>query len=85
MTVTRGFYKHYRGDVYFVEGVGVTHDDDHRIVVYHSTESAKELSGIRLRFEDDFEMLVDPMTGEAPDQTRIASAKPRFERIESKR
>jgi hypothetical protein len=68
MAVRRGFYQHYKGDYYFVESVGVMHDDTRRIVVYQSTQSAAD--GVtRLRYEDEFEQWVQcvggPEMGEA--------------------
>jgi hypothetical protein len=84
--VMRGFYKHYKGDPYFVLGVGVLHDESRRIVVYHSIESAIEEGGIRLRYEDDFAAWINRRTHlpvyRDRDQEYDMGNIPRFERIE---
>lgn len=59
---TRGFYRHYKGGVYFVLGVGLLHDSEQDIVVYESTQSAVD-GVIRLRYRNEWEQLVDPKTG----------------------
>lgn len=57
--VTRGFYKHYRGEIYFVVGVGTLDEHGHgninapRQVVYESTGSVVD-GLLRLRSEDAF-------------------------------
>lgn len=70
--IERGFYRHYKGPVYFVESVGVLHDENFRIVIYQSTESCRDGS-TRLRRESDFEAWVDPKTGEPPRHVVIYS------------
>lgn len=78
--VSRGFYKHYRGVVYFVLGVGVLHDENRRIVIYESPQSA--LDGMpRLRFEDEWEEFVDPLTGEKANESTVVFVR-RFERLD---
>lgn len=80
--VSRGFYRHYKGGVYFVEGVGTLHDDGRRVVVYQSTQSAVD-GNPRLRFEDEFEEFVDPATGERMKVAWRAGSSyvPRFHRL----
>lgn len=62
--VSRGFYRHYKGDVYFIFGVGTLdehgHGDPHapRQVVYESTKSVED-GLLRLRSENDFVALVE--------------------------
>lgn len=63
--MTRGFYRHYKGPLYWVESVGVLHDTTRRVVVYHSSQSALEPVGVRLRYEDQFEQFVYSSDGEA--------------------
>ncbi len=76
--VSRGFYKHSRGDVYFVLGVGTLDMDGHgdynapRQVVYESTRSVKD-GLLRLRSEEEF---VRPIAW--PDGV----VRPRFVRME---
>jgi hypothetical protein len=81
VTVKRGFYRHYKGPVYFVEGVGTLHDDTRRVVVYQSTQSAED-GEPRLRFEDDFEAWVDRETGGPCSPAALRRVR-RFARIES--
>jgi hypothetical protein len=76
--VSRGFYKHYKGDVYFVIGVAILDEHGHgdheapRQVVYESTRSVGN-GLINLRSEASFEEEI-----EWPDGKR----RPRFVRIE---
>ncbi len=76
--VSRGFYQHYKGPVYFVVGVGTLDEDGHgnvkapRQVVYESTLSTKD-GLLRLRSEAAF---VEPI--EWPDGV----IRPRFVRVE---
>jgi hypothetical protein len=57
--VSRGFYRHYKGDVYFVLGVGTLDEHGHgdtktlRQVVYESTRSIDD-GLLRLRSEAEF-------------------------------
>lgn len=91
MTITRGFYRHYRGHVYYVLGVGVNqHDDSYRQVVYTSVkteEAGTTCPGsydFLLRSEDAFTQWVDPDNGEAVFEHGDMRAKGyvrRFERI----
>lgn len=74
----RGFYKHYKGDVYFVTGTGILDENGHgdpnapRQVIYESTRSVKtEL--LNLRKEEEW---VRPV--EWPDGV----IRPRFIRVE---
>ncbi len=78
--VSRGQYRHYKGDTYFVVGVGTLDADGHgnatapRQVVYESTRSVVD-GLLRLRSESDFLELVEwPETPGLP--------RPRFERID---
>lgn len=75
MTVTRGFYRHYKGDVYFVTSIGQSHSNADagtpraraRWVLYESTQSCAPGDGVtRMRPEDEFEEFVklDAETGE---------------------
>ncbi len=73
--VTRGFYKHYKGDVYFVEGIGTSHDNGDagtlsesvRWVLYQSTMSCRAEDGItRMRTECEFEQWVLPASPDLP-------------------
>ena len=64
--VTRGLYRHYKGDVYFVMGVGILDADGHgnarapRQVIYESTRSV-ETGLLNIRSEVDFvELMVWP-------------------------
>jgi hypothetical protein len=76
--VRRGLYRHYKGDTYFVVGVGILDADGHgdprapRQVVYESTRSV-ESGLLNIRSEADFVELV-----EWPDGTM----QPRFVRVE---
>lgn len=76
--VTRGFWRHMKGDLYFVIGVGILDEDGHgnpdapRQVIYESTRSSK--SGlINLRSEAAF---TEPVVW--PDGV----TRPRFVRVE---
>jgi hypothetical protein len=85
MSVRRGLYRHYKGAVYWVEGVGVLHDETRRIVVYQSVQSAED-GEPRLRYEDEFEEDVCTATGSptctCPLNAHGSEMVPRFERIE---
>lgn len=75
--ITRGFYRHWKGDVYFVEGVGQSHSnaDENtpraqvRWVLYQSALSCEPGDGItRMRPESEFEEWVIPaLDGAVPD------------------
>jgi len=59
--VSKGFYRHYKGHLYFVHGVGCDkHDEDHRMVVYTSVKTIEGDEGFDflLRDEQDFEARV---------------------------
>lgn len=67
--ITRGFYRHYKGDVYFVEGIGQSHANEDvdtlrasvRWVLYQSTRSCQPEDGVtRMRTEREFEEWVHP-------------------------
>lgn len=67
--ITRGLYRHYKGDVYFVESVGQSHSNADegtpraavRWVLYQSTQSCATGDGItRMRPESEFEQWVIP-------------------------
>jgi len=79
MSVSRGFYRHYKGQVYWVHGVGTLHDETRRVVIYESTRSAVD-GAPRLRYEDDFEAKIDPRTGAVPLEWGVPVAA-RFERL----
>jgi len=76
--ISRGFYRHYKGDVYFVEGIGQSHSnldagkpgEARRWALYQSTQSCAPGDGItRMRPEVEFEQWVvvtpGPLYGEA--------------------
>lgn len=58
--VSRGFYKHYKGPIYFVTSVGTLDEHGHgnadapRIVTYESTQSCNVDGLARHRWEKDF-------------------------------
>lgn len=70
MTVTRGFYRHYRdGDVYFVESVGaLQHESGRRIVSYTSVRAIRDDETL-MRDEAEFEEWVKPGDPEAPPKS----------------
>jgi len=75
--VSRGFFRHHKGPIYFVEGVGVLDEDGHgdvnapRQVIYESTQSiGPQIKN--LRSETAF---VEPVTW--PDGV----VRPRFVRL----
>lgn len=79
--VTKGFYRHYKGGIYFVTGVGVLHDTERRIVSYESTQSVVDGSP-RFRYEDEFEEWVYPENGRTA-YNHAPGAIPRFRRTDS--
>lgn len=82
--VSRGFYRHYRGHVYMVFGVGCAkHEGERRFVVYTSVKTEEISKGFDflLRDESDFEEFVDPATGFAWHGQSATPAVPRFARI----
>lgn len=92
MTVSRGFYRHYKSHVYFVHGVAcLKHEDDRRVVIYTSvlTEEGSEGFDFLARDEDEFEQWVcpgsrykDPMAPPLDREFwRKQGYEPRFERI----
>lgn len=76
--VSRGFYRHSKGEIYFVIGVGVLDEDGHgnpeapRQVIYESKQSSKSRL-INLRSEAAF---TEPVVW--PDGV----TRPRFVRVE---
>ncbi|HXH95256.1 MAG TPA: DUF1653 domain-containing protein [Thermoanaerobaculia bacterium] len=67
MTVSRGWYRHYKGHAYVVLGVAcLKHEGDRRVVIYTSvkTEEGSEGFDFLARDEKDFEVWVDPENGQ---------------------
>lgn len=85
----RGFYRHYKGDVYFVEGVGQIDHQGPRIVAYQSKRGV-ETNEMQFRWENEFDGWVHPATKEETRDHPYFSEKAaiangwvrRFERIE---
>lgn len=79
MAVTRGFYRHYKGHVYFVHGVACDPHDNHRRLVIYTSVKTEEVGtegqpkyDFLARDEKVFEEWVDAWngqvyTGEIPD------------------
>lgn len=85
--VEKGFYVHYKGGIYFVQGIaanGDTHDWNDQLVIYETVDCAGEPDTVtgtglmRFRTVDDFTKMIDPVTG--ADSTS-ATAISRFQRI----
>lgn len=80
MSVSRGFYRHYKGPIYYVFGVAcLKHERDRRVVIYTSvkTEEDTGLFDFLARDERDFESLVT--LAYAPDTAQVQV--PRFQRV----
>lgn len=78
-----GIYRHYKGPLYLVIGLG--HDANYEFratVIYIGLELDNAKTGPRMavRTYEDFYALVDPNTGKAANAV-TESAKPRFEYI----
>lgn len=61
MTVSKGFYRHYKGHVYYVYGIAcLKHENDRRIVCYTSvkTEEGNEDFDFLARDEAEFEQWI---------------------------
>ncbi len=86
--ITRGLYRHYKGDVYFVESVGQSHSNADegtpraavRWVLYQSTQSCATGDGItRMRPESEFEQWVIPaLDGESAPADFVPTADERY-------
>lgn len=83
MTVSKGFYRHYKGHVYYVHGVAcLKHEGNRRIVIYTSVKTEQEkVFDFLARDEADFEDLVEPDTGEAWGGQGTSLAVRRFARV----
>jgi len=83
--VRRGFYRHYKGGIYWVHGLCESHATDGApsvlSVSYESTQSAED--GItRTRPVAEFEEIIDYRTGNPPTEDTPHSCRmPRFERV----
>lgn len=61
MTVSKGFYRHYKGHVYYAHGVAcLKHESNRRVAIYTSvkTEEGNEGFDFLARDESEFEELV---------------------------
>jgi hypothetical protein len=89
--IRKGFYVHYKGGIYFVQGLAVNHDGKPFAVIYESTQGCgDELHRARdgviqvvdnrpdasYRSVQEFTERVDPVTGE-PWEGGV----PRFQRV----
>ena len=75
--ITRGFYRHWKGGVYFVHGIADLEIDGtvgRAIVVYESIQGVNDDGRMRARSRTDFDALVQDGDGRTV---------PRFTRIES--
>jgi hypothetical protein len=88
--IRRGFYRHYKGDIYFVEGVGQIDNEGPRLVAYQSVRGV-EADAMQFRWESEFEEWVDPSDNgsvaaawvdEISDKAIAAGVVRRFTRIE---
>lgn len=85
MTVSKGFYRHYKGHIYYVHGVAcLKHEQNRRVVIYTSVKTEQEkIFDFLARDEIDFEEMVEPDTGKAWGGSRVSAvlAVRRFARI----
>lgn len=70
MHVTKGYYVHYKGGIYFVHGIatnGDTHDEKDALVIYeavaHTSAESDGTPKMRFRRVDDFTRMIDWATG----------------------
>jgi hypothetical protein len=64
MSVSRGFYRHWKGHCYYVHGVAcLKHEGDRRVVVYTSvkTEEGAEGFDFLARDESEFEQWLNDL------------------------
>lgn len=82
--ISKGFYVHYKGGIYFVHGLARNMDvAGDPVVIYDSVQSTEPVpedvythETMRFRTVSDFEELVEPSTGMSS-----SSGLPRFQRV----
>jgi hypothetical protein len=81
--IKRGFYRHYKGDVYRVLGIGMLYPNGPRIVAYRSRNSlADDWRSVELRLESEWLECVDGF-GHTVDSAHVGAVR-RFTRITGK-
>ena len=86
MTVSRGWYRHYKGHVYYAHGVAcLKHENDRRVVIYTSVKTEQEgRFDFLARDEKEFEELVEveiQQEGPVVMDVLLTEKVPRFARI----